>query len=76
MGLVARALESLGGRAGVSAGAVAERLSDLTYQGLAKPLRFTTGRIDTLRGEGYFLYQTAGNVFRFLGRYDRFTKHG
>ncbi|WP_416519420.1 protein kinase domain-containing protein [Streptomyces achromogenes] len=76
VGLVARALESLGGRAGVSAGAVAERLSDLTYQGLAKPLRFTTGRIDTLRGEGYFLYQTAGYVFRFLGRYDRFTKHG
>ncbi|MGW2956674.1 bifunctional serine/threonine-protein kinase/ABC transporter substrate-binding protein [Streptomyces eurythermus] len=76
VGLVARALEALGGGAGVTAGAVAERLSDLTYQGLAKSLRFTAGSIDTPQGEGYFLYQTEGNVFRFLGRYDRFTKHG
>ncbi|MEU5083243.1 MULTISPECIES: bifunctional serine/threonine-protein kinase/ABC transporter substrate-binding protein [Streptomyces] len=74
VGLVARALESLGGRAGVTAGAVAERLSDLTYQGLAKSLRFTAGSIDTPRGEGYFLYQTEGDGFRFLGRSDRFTK--
>ncbi|MGW8702694.1 bifunctional serine/threonine-protein kinase/ABC transporter substrate-binding protein [Streptomyces eurythermus] len=74
VGLVARALESLGGRAGVTAGAVAERLSDLTYQGLAKSLRFAAGSIDTPRGEGYFLYQTEGDGFRFLGRSDRFTK--
>ncbi|MEU2437227.1 ABC transporter substrate-binding protein [Streptomyces rubradiris] len=78
VGLVARALESLGGRAGITAGAVAERLSDLAYQGLAKPLRFTAGSprsIDRSRDEGYFLYQTEGNVFRFLGRSDLITKN-
>ncbi|CAL9282231.1 bifunctional serine/threonine-protein kinase/ABC transporter substrate-binding protein [Streptomyces sp. SudanB182_2057] len=78
VGLVARALESLGGRAGITAGAVAERLSDLTYQGLAKPLRFTAGvprSIDRSRDEGYFLYQTEGNAFRFLGRSDLITKN-
>ncbi|MFF9586055.1 bifunctional serine/threonine-protein kinase/ABC transporter substrate-binding protein [Streptomyces achromogenes] len=79
VGLVARALESLGGRAGVTAGAVAERLSDLTYQGLAKPLRFTADSprsIEVSRDEGYFLYQTEENAFRFLGRSDRVTGRG
>ncbi|GAA2229299.1 bifunctional serine/threonine-protein kinase/ABC transporter substrate-binding protein [Streptomyces nogalater] len=79
VGLVARALESLGDPAGVTSGAVAERLSDLTYQGLAKSLRFTADSprsIDTPRGEGYFLYQTEGNGFRFLGRCDRITGRG
>ncbi|WP_318199778.1 bifunctional serine/threonine-protein kinase/ABC transporter substrate-binding protein [Streptomyces sp. SCL15-4] len=79
VGLVARALESLDDPAGATPGAVAQRLSDLTYQGLAKTLRFTADSpqgIDVQRDAGYFLYRAEGNSFRFLGRNDRITGRG
>ncbi|MEV4339424.1 ABC transporter substrate-binding protein [Streptomyces sp. NPDC049590] len=77
VGLVARALASLDGPAGATPGAVAERLSDLTLQGLAKTLRFTADSprsIDGRQDGAYFLYRADGDAFRFLGRYDRLTR--
>ncbi|MER6141356.1 bifunctional serine/threonine-protein kinase/ABC transporter substrate-binding protein [Streptomyces sparsogenes] len=74
VGLVARALESLGGSAGTGPGAVYRRLFDLTYRGLAKTLRFTGDGTHTLEpGALYFLFRAQGDGFRFLGRYDRVT---
>ncbi|MEU5608609.1 hypothetical protein ACI2L4_31390 [Streptomyces sparsogenes] len=74
VGLVARALESLGGSAGTGPGAVSRRLCDLTYRGLAKTLRFAGDGTHTLEpGALYFLFRAQGDGFRFLGRYDQVT---
>ncbi|WP_344319031.1 ABC transporter substrate-binding protein, partial [Streptomyces yatensis] len=74
VGLVARALEELGGTPGIEPGAVAQRLLHITYRGLAKTLRFTTDGTQAVeRGAGYFLFQAHGNTFRFLGRGDQVT---
>lgn len=72
VGLVARALESPGGSADSAPGAVAQRLFSLTYQGLAKTLRFDDTHALALQPDAvYFLYQVKDGSFRFLGRYDR-----
>ncbi|MEU0598199.1 bifunctional serine/threonine-protein kinase/ABC transporter substrate-binding protein [Streptomyces sp. NPDC006393] len=72
VGLVARTLETLGGTSDVAPGAVAERLRDVTYRGLAKTLRFASGDTSTAElGGSYFLFQAKGNAFRFLGRQDQ-----
>ncbi|GEC02359.1 hypothetical protein SSP24_00140 [Streptomyces spinoverrucosus] len=72
VGLVARTLEKLGGTADIEPGAVAQRLFGVTYQGLAKPLRFATDGSKALEQDAlYFLFQAKGNTFRFLGRYDQ-----
>ncbi|CUW33001.1 bifunctional serine/threonine-protein kinase/ABC transporter substrate-binding protein [Streptomyces reticuli] len=74
VGLVARALEALGGSAGIAPGAVAQRLLDITHRGLAKTLRFEHDNTLSLQGNAvYFLYQAQGDTFRFLGRDDRIT---
>ncbi|MET8567492.1 bifunctional serine/threonine-protein kinase/ABC transporter substrate-binding protein [Streptomyces sp. NPDC004783] len=74
VGLVARALESLGGSAGSAPGAVAQRLFSLTYRGLAKTLRFEDTHALALRPDAvYFLYQAKDDAFRYLGRYDRIS---
>ncbi|MFI8185223.1 bifunctional serine/threonine-protein kinase/ABC transporter substrate-binding protein [Actinacidiphila glaucinigra] len=73
VGLVARTLERLGKTADIGPGAVAQRLFDVTYQGLAKTLRFATDdthSLDPDRGALYFLFQAKGNAFHLLGRYD------
>ncbi|MFF5546985.1 bifunctional serine/threonine-protein kinase/ABC transporter substrate-binding protein [Streptomyces olivaceoviridis] len=72
VGLVARALEALGGAADTAPGAVAQRLFGLTYRGLAKTLRFEASHALALEPDAvYFLYQVRDDAFRFLGRYDR-----
>ncbi|MBG7702995.1 ABC transporter substrate-binding protein [Streptomyces sp. MC1] len=72
VGLVARALESLGGAADGAPGAVAQRLFGLTYRGLAKTLRFDDTHALAVEPDAvYFLYQAKDDAFRFLGRYDR-----
>ncbi|MGW3954334.1 bifunctional serine/threonine-protein kinase/ABC transporter substrate-binding protein [Streptomyces sp. NPDC004752] len=74
VGLVTRTLERLGKTADIEAGAVAQRLFDVTYQGLAKTLRFTTDGTNSLDPKAaglYFLFQVKGNTFRFLGRHDQ-----
>ncbi|MDX2851140.1 bifunctional serine/threonine-protein kinase/ABC transporter substrate-binding protein [Streptomyces sp. PA03-3a] len=74
VGLVARTLERLGKTADIGPGAVVQRLFDVTYQGLAKTLRFATDdthSLDPNRGALYFLFQAKGNAFHFLGRYDQ-----
>ncbi|MBD0420227.1 ABC transporter substrate-binding protein [Streptomyces sp. TRM S81-3] len=74
VGLVARALESLGGSADSAPGAVAQRLFTLTYRGLAKTLRFEDTHALALQPDAvYFLYQVKDGAFRFLGRYDRIS---
>ncbi|GDY48149.1 bifunctional serine/threonine-protein kinase/ABC transporter substrate-binding protein [Streptomyces antimycoticus] len=72
VGLVARALEELGGTREIKPGAVAQRLLHITYRGLAKTLRFTTDSAQAGEQDGwYFLFQAKGNAFRFLGRGDQ-----
>ncbi|MET8773272.1 ABC transporter substrate-binding protein, partial [Streptomyces sp. NPDC004658] len=72
VGLVARALESLGSPADSAPGAVAQRLFGLTYRGLAKTLRFESAHALVLKANPvYFLYEAKDGAFRFLGRYDR-----
>ncbi|MGW2259677.1 bifunctional serine/threonine-protein kinase/ABC transporter substrate-binding protein [Streptomyces sp. NPDC001780] len=73
VGLVARTLERLGGTADIAPEAVARRLFDVTYRGIAKTLRFSTDGANTLDPEAapYFLYRAKGNTFRFLGRHDQ-----
>ncbi|MFJ6659917.1 bifunctional serine/threonine-protein kinase/ABC transporter substrate-binding protein [Streptomyces sp. NPDC091377] len=71
VGLVARALEELGAGSDVDPGAVAQRLFSVSYDGLAKPLRFTGDGTRTLEQRtGYFLFQARDGAFRFLGRSD------
>ncbi|MGW2387609.1 bifunctional serine/threonine-protein kinase/ABC transporter substrate-binding protein [Streptomyces sp. NPDC001658] len=67
VGLVARALSSLGGSPDITPTTVSQHLFGITYQGLAKPLRFSDGTLD--RGPVYFLFQAKGNGFRLVGRY-------
>ncbi|MEV6126728.1 bifunctional serine/threonine-protein kinase/ABC transporter substrate-binding protein [Streptomyces violaceusniger] len=74
VGLVARALEELGGTRDIEPGAVAQRLLHVTYRGLAKTLRFTTDVTQAVgQDAGYFLFQAKGDTFRFLGRNDQVT---
>ncbi|MFG2935944.1 bifunctional serine/threonine-protein kinase/ABC transporter substrate-binding protein [Streptomyces sp. NPDC048282] len=72
VGLIAASLNANGGGAGISPGQVAERLFKLTYDGVAKPIRFSQ---DLTHGLGIenasFLYQVEDGKFRFLGRYDQ-----
>ncbi|MEU9337723.1 bifunctional serine/threonine-protein kinase/ABC transporter substrate-binding protein [Streptomyces sp. NPDC048290] len=71
VGLVAHTLEELGDGPGSEPGAVSQRLFTVAYDGLAKPLRFTTDGTRTLApGTAYFLFQARGGTFRFLGRHD------
>jgi hypothetical protein len=72
VGLVARTLEGLDATAGIEPGAVAQRLSGITYRGIAKTLRLTTDGPHTLEPPAsYFLFQAKGGTFRFLGRHDQ-----
>ncbi|WP_217551780.1 bifunctional serine/threonine-protein kinase/ABC transporter substrate-binding protein [Streptomyces sp. GbtcB6] len=72
VGLIARALDALGGGAGVEPGQVAERLFRTAYDGVAKPIRFTQDATHTLNAErASFLCQARDGDFRFLGRYDQ-----
>lgn len=72
VGLIARALDALGGGAGIKPGQVAERLFRTAYAGVAKPIRFTQDATHTLNPENAsFLYQARDGDFRFLGRYDQ-----
>ncbi|MFI9756650.1 bifunctional serine/threonine-protein kinase/ABC transporter substrate-binding protein [Streptomyces sp. NPDC051963] len=72
VGLVARALEKLGGAADIEPGVVAERLFDVTYPGIAKTLSFSKGErtLDARKEASFFLFQEQGEAFRFLGRSD------
>ncbi|MFD3586079.1 bifunctional serine/threonine-protein kinase/ABC transporter substrate-binding protein [Streptomyces sp. NPDC058683] len=72
VGLIARALDALGGGAGIEPGQVAERLFRTAYDGVAKPIRFTQDATHMLEPEkASFLYQARDGDFRFLGRYDQ-----
>ncbi|GAA3903246.1 hypothetical protein GCM10023084_64670 [Streptomyces lacrimifluminis] len=74
VGLIAAALDALGGGADIAPGQVAERLFKLTYAGVAKPIRFNQDITQGLRPENTsFLYQAKDGKFRFLGRYDQVT---
>ncbi|MEU9288061.1 bifunctional serine/threonine-protein kinase/ABC transporter substrate-binding protein [Streptomyces sp. NPDC048275] len=72
VGLVTRALEKLGETADIEPGVVTQRLFDVTYQGLAKPLRFDADGAKSLELEAssYFLFQAKGKTFRLLERND------
>ncbi|MDH6523407.1 ABC-type branched-subunit amino acid transport system substrate-binding protein [Streptomyces sp. SAI-135] len=72
VGLVARALKSLGGSADIRPRSVTPRLFGVTYKGLAKTFHVSTDGIDPQKsGALYFLFQAKGNAFHFLGRYDQ-----
>ncbi|MCX4564181.1 bifunctional serine/threonine-protein kinase/ABC transporter substrate-binding protein [Streptomyces sp. 2-1] len=72
VGLIAASLDAQGGGAGITPGQVAERLFKLSYDGVAKPIRFTQDITHGLRPENTsFLYQVKDGKFRFLGRYDQ-----
>ncbi|MFJ8010387.1 bifunctional serine/threonine-protein kinase/ABC transporter substrate-binding protein [Streptomyces fagopyri] len=71
VGLIARSLDSLGG-GDITSGQVAERLFKLTYDGVAKPIRFTQDLTHSLSPDNTaFLYEVRGGEFRCLGRYDQ-----
>ncbi|MEU1532880.1 bifunctional serine/threonine-protein kinase/ABC transporter substrate-binding protein [Streptomyces fagopyri] len=71
VGLIARSLDSLGG-VDITSGQVAERLFKLTYDGVAKPVRFTQDLTHSLSPDNTaFLYEVRGGEFRCLGRYDQ-----
>ncbi|MFC8663959.1 bifunctional serine/threonine-protein kinase/ABC transporter substrate-binding protein [Streptomyces sp. NPDC057199] len=72
VGLIAASLDANGGGAGITPGQVAERLFKLSYDGVAKPIRFNQDITHGLRPENTsFLYQVKDGKFRFLGRYDQ-----
>ena len=72
VGLIAASLDAHGGGAGITPGQVAERLFKLSYDGVAKPIRFNQDITHGLRPENTsFLYQVKDGKFRFLGRYDQ-----
>ena len=72
VGLIAASLDAHGGGAGITPGQVAERLFKLSYNGVAKPIRFNQDITHGLRPENTsFLYQVKDGKFRFLGRYDQ-----
>ncbi|MFJ5307072.1 bifunctional serine/threonine-protein kinase/ABC transporter substrate-binding protein [Streptomyces sp. NPDC088350] len=71
VGLIARALDALGTTT-IEPAQIAERLFHLSYDGVAKPIRFVEGTTHSLKPENTgFLYQVKDGVFRFLGRYDQ-----
>ncbi|WP_327393929.1 bifunctional serine/threonine-protein kinase/ABC transporter substrate-binding protein [Streptomyces phaeochromogenes] len=72
VGLIAASLDAHGGGAGITPGQVAERLFKLSYDGVAKPIRFNQDITHGLRPENTsFLYQVKDGKYRFLGRYDQ-----
>lgn len=72
VGLVAASLDAHGGGAGIPRGQVAERIFKLSYDGVAKPIRFTQDLTHSLEPENTsFLYQVENGKYRFLGRYDQ-----
>lgn len=72
VGLIAASLDAHGGGAGITPGQVAERLFKLSYDGVAKPIRFNQDITHGLRPENTsFLYQVKDGKFHFLGRYDQ-----
>ena len=72
VGLIAASLNANGGGAGITPGQVAERLFKLSYDGVAKPIRFNQDITHGLKPENTsFLYQVKEGQFRFLGRYDQ-----
>jgi len=72
VGLIARALDALGTTTTIEPAQVAEGLFRLSYDGVAKPIRFDQGTTHTMDPENTeFLYQAKGGAFRFLGRYDQ-----
>ncbi|WP_230396608.1 hypothetical protein [Streptomyces blattellae] len=72
MGLITRVLEKLRATPDITPGTITQRLSDITYKGLAKTFHLSTTGLDPQKsGALYFLFQAKGNAFRFLGRYDQ-----
>ncbi|WBB61618.1 bifunctional serine/threonine-protein kinase/ABC transporter substrate-binding protein [Streptomyces sp. WMMC500] len=72
VGLIAAALDALGGGAEIVPGQVAERIVELNHAGVAKPLRFTEDLLHMLQPEkSAFLYEVRDGAFRFLGRHDQ-----
>ncbi|MFE9605603.1 ABC transporter substrate-binding protein [Streptomyces hokutonensis] len=71
VGLIARSLNALGTTTTIKPAQVAEGLFHLSYDGVAKPIRFVQGTTHTMNPENTaFLYQAGGGAFHFLGRYD------
>ncbi|MFJ9629516.1 bifunctional serine/threonine-protein kinase/ABC transporter substrate-binding protein [Streptomyces sp. NPDC101175] len=72
VGLVSRALDALGTTTTIEPAQVAERLFHVSYDGVAKPIRFVQGTTHTMDPTNTsFLYQVTNGAFRFLGRYDQ-----
>ncbi|XUL85720.1 bifunctional serine/threonine-protein kinase/ABC transporter substrate-binding protein [Streptomyces galilaeus] len=72
VGLIARSLDTLGTTTTIKPAQVAEGLFHLSYNGVAKPIRFVLGTTHTMDpANTAFLYQARGGAFRFLGRYDQ-----
>ncbi|WP_215452771.1 bifunctional serine/threonine-protein kinase/ABC transporter substrate-binding protein [Streptomyces sp. ATCC 21386] len=72
VGLITAALEAHGAGVGITPGQVAERIFKLSYEGVAKPIRFTQDLTHSLEPENTsFLYQVEDGRFRLLGRYDQ-----
>ncbi|PSM40238.1 serine/threonine protein kinase [Streptomyces dioscori] len=72
VGLLSRALTDLGSGGDVTPGRVADRLFRLSYDGIAKRIRFRDGAGHQLVGEkAGFLYRVEGGGFRYLGRHDQ-----
>ncbi|AZM49919.1 hypothetical protein DMB38_32750 [Streptomyces sp. WAC 06738] len=74
VGLIAAALDALGGGAEIVPGQVAERIVEVSHAGVAKPLRFTADLVHMLEPDRTaFLYEARDGAFRFLGRHDQVT---
>ncbi|MEO3848631.1 ABC transporter substrate-binding protein [Streptomyces sp. B8F3] len=72
VGLIAAALDALGGGAEIVRGQIAERIVEVSHTGIAKPLRFTRDLVHTLQPDkAAFLYEVRDGAFRFLGRHDQ-----
>ncbi|MHA4817502.1 protein kinase domain-containing protein [Streptomyces aculeolatus] len=72
VGLIAAALDALGGGAEIVRGQIAERIVGMNHAGVAKPLRFTRDLTHTLQPDkAAFLYEAREGAFRFLGRHDQ-----
>ncbi|KAA0938760.1 ABC transporter substrate-binding protein [Streptomyces apricus] len=77
VGLVSRTIADLGGGDDVMPGQIAERLFRLTYDGVAKQIRFLDGAGHQLLGEkAGFLYRVEEDGFRYLGRHDELPDGG
>ncbi|MEO3842599.1 ABC transporter substrate-binding protein [Streptomyces sp. B22F1] len=74
VGLIAAALDALGGGTEIVPGQVAERIVEVSHAGVAKPLRFTADLVHMLEpSRTAFLYEAHNGAFRFLGRHDQVT---